>query len=218
MKRLLNELKKEYDALQQVYGDPNLHSIYFGGCVDRPDICLVFMNPTARNIAADMSWCGPHFPWIGTKNVWHLFFQIGVIGENLYTEIRTMRGKDWSPEFAKKVYQEVEKNRFYITNLAKCAQIDARGLPDSVYVQYLELFWEEMNVVKPKTIILFGNQVSSIVLGEKISVSQVRKKKFQRDGFTLFSVFYPVGNGAFHVDKALEDIHYIIEEQKFGVN
>ena len=35
-----------------------------------------------------------------------------------------------------------------------------------------------MEIVKPKVITLFGNQVSSVVLGEKISVSQVRKKEF----------------------------------------
>lgn len=45
-----------------------------------------------------------------------------------------------------------------------------------VYKKYLNLFKKEMEIVNPKVIILFGNQVSSIVLDEKISVSNVRKK------------------------------------------
>ena len=70
---------------------------------------------------------------------------------------------------------------------------------------------KEMEIVNPKVIILFGNQVSSIVLGEKISVSEVRKKEFLlKKKFKCYSVFYPVGNGAFHVVKSIEDILYII--------
>ena len=68
-----------------------------------------------------------------------------------------------------------------------------------------------MNIIKPKRIILFGNQVSSIVLGEKIKVSEVRKKKFEKDNHEYYSVYYPVGNGIFNMDKAVEDIKYIKE-------
>lgn len=208
---MLEELCKEYDKLQQKYGDKKLNSIYFGGCTKNPDICLVFMNPTARNITADKSWKGLNAPWIGTKNVWQLFEQIGVINEAIYLEIKSKKGKEWTPEFAEKVYQEVTENKFFITNLAKCTQIDARELPDKIYSKYLDLFLKEMNMVNPKKIILFGNQVSSIVLDQKISVSQVRKQKFIKDGFEYYSVYYPVGNGRFNMDKAIEDILYIKE-------
>ena len=39
---------------------------------------------------------------------------------------------------------------------------------------------KEIEIVNPKVIVLFGNQVSSIVLGQKISVSQCRKQLFQK--------------------------------------
>lgn len=167
------------------------------------------MNPTARNIAASREWNGLRAPWIGTKNVWHLFYEVGMINEQIYSQINSKKGKDWTEDFANLVYKEVEKNKVYITNLAKCTQVDARGLPDKVYLEYLDLFMEEMKLVKPKKIILFGNQVSSIVLGEKISVSQVRRKKFYKDDMLFYLVYYPVGNGAFNMDKAVEDILYI---------
>ncbi len=210
---MLEEIEKEYIKMQKKYGDPKLDSITFGGCKENPEICLVFMNPTARNITASKEWKGLKSPWIGTKNVWNLFYQIGMIDDSLYQEIRTRKGKEWTPSFAEKVYKSVEEKKFYITNLAKCTQIDARALPDKIYLEYLKLFKKEMKIVKPKKIVLFGNQVSSIVLGEKISVSQVRKQPFYKDGFTYYSVYYPVGNGSFNLNKAIEDILFIEGEK-----
>lgn len=207
---MLNELEKEYQNMQIKYGDPNLDSITFGGCKNNPDICFVFMNPTGRNITASKDWKGIKSPWIGTKNVWNLFYEIGVIEKNIYEEIKSKKGKEWTIEFAEKVYKCVENNKVYITNLAKCTQIDARALKDEVFLKYLELFFQEINIVKPKKIILFGNQVSSIVLNEKISVSTVRKKEFNYKGFKFYSVYYPVGNGFFNIDKAIEDIKWIM--------
>ena len=212
---MLEELVKKYDKMQKTYGDPKLDSIDFGGCTDSPDVCFVFMNPTARNVTSSKEWKVIKSTWVGTKNVWTLFNKLGLIDDEIYTRIRSIKGSEWTYEFAEEVYGQVAKNKFYITNLAKCTQVDARPLPDSVYKDYLNLFIKEMEIVKPKVIILFGNQVSSVVLGEKISVSQVRKKEFLlKNKFKCYSVFYPVGNGSFNVDKSIEDILYIINSQK----
>ena len=173
------------------------------------------MNPTARNIAADKSWQGPRSPWIGTKNIWDLFRAIKIIDEDLYREIKSKKGREWTPDFAKKVYKKVENNKIFITNLGKCTQIDARPLPDKVFKEYLTLMENEIAIVNPKVIILFGNQVSSIFLKEKISVSTSRKKKYIKEinnkKYTCFSVYYPIGNGRFNIDKSIEDILWIKE-------
>lgn len=212
---MLEKLEKKYAKLQKEYGDPNLDSITFGGCLENPDVCLVFMNPTARNITASKEWKGIKSPWVGTKNVWTLFFKLGMIDEILYNKIKSIKGTEWTYDFAEEVYEQVRENSFYITNLAKCTQIDARELPDAVFKNYLDLFLEEMEIVKPKVIILFGNQVSSVVLGKKISVSKVRRQEFiLNDKFKCYSVYYPVGNGSFNIDKAIEDILYIINSLK----
>ena len=121
-----------------------------------------------------------------------------------------MKGKEWTVEFADQVYKMIEDRKIYVTNLAKCTQLDARYLDDSIYKKYLKLFMKEMEIVNPKVIVLFGNQVSSIVLGENISVSQVRKKEFLLNKkFKSYAVYYPVGNGIFNMDKAVEDILWI---------
>ncbi len=215
----LEDLNKEYDKLQMKYGAKELHSVYNGGCSDNPDICLVFMNPTGKNISTTNSWHGIHSPWIGTKNVWTLFHNLDLLDDDILAEIRAIKGSEWTEDFAVKVYDNVIKHKYFITNLGKCTQIDARPLKDDVFLEYKKLLFKEFEIVKPKVIILFGNQVSSIVLDKKISVSEVRKQKhLLKVGdkeFDVFCVYYPVGNGYFNVDKAIEDIKWIKEQYKF---
>lgn len=211
----LEELKQKYDKLQKKYGAKELDSIYNGGCTKNPDICFVFMNPTRRNIASSKEWKGIKSPWIGTKNIWSLFYQLDLMNEEIYKKIKNIKGSEWTEEFAEEVYNDVKKHKYFITNLGKCTQVDARELPNSVYEEYLDLLKEEIEIVNPKVIVLFGNQVSSIVLNKKISVSQCRKQLFTYNinskEYKFYSVYYPVGNGRFNIDKSIEDIKYIQE-------
>ena len=210
---IIEDLNIEYDKLQKKYGAKELNSIYNGGCKNNPDICFVFMNPTGRNIASDPSWQGSRSPWIGTKNIWALFNKVNLIDEDIYEQIKNKKGSEWTPEFAKEVYANIEKHKVFITNLGKCTQIDARPLPDSVLSKYLKFLEKEIELINPKVIILFGNQVSSIVLKQKISVSTSRKieytKKIKKNNYKCYSVYYPVGNGIFNIDKSIEDINWI---------
>ena len=80
----LDDLKKEYDKLQLEYGAKDLDSIYYGGSTNNPDICFVFMNPTKRIIASNKSWKGIKSPWIGTKNIWDLFYNVNLLNDKIY--------------------------------------------------------------------------------------------------------------------------------------
>lgn len=213
----LEDLTKEYDKLQRKYGAKELNSIYNGGCTENPDICFVFMTPTGKNPSSLKTWQGIKSPWLGTKNIWDLFYNLDLMDKEIYEEIKKKKGSEWTPTFAEYVYNDVTKHKYFITNLGKCTQVDARPLPDSVYKEYLELLKKEIEIINPKVIILFGNQVSSIVLEEKISVSLCRKKEFIREingkEYKFYSVFYPVGNGRFNIDKSIEDIKWIMEHE-----
>ena len=211
----IQDLNKEYDKLQLKYGAKELDSIYNGGLEENPNICFVFMNPTGRNIASEKSWKGRKSPWIGTKNIWDLFYSVGLQDEETYKKIKSIKGSEWTEEFADEVYEDVKRHKYFITNLGKCTQEDARPLPDKIYKEYLSLLEKEIEILNPKVIILFGNQVSSIVLNEKISVSNVRKKLFKKvingKEYDAYSIYYPIGNGRFNIDKSIEDIKWIIE-------
>ena len=122
--------------------------------------------------------------------------------------------QEWSEEFADIVYADVEKHKYFITNLGKCTQVDARVLPNSVYSEYLDLLCKEIEIINPKTIITLGNQVSSIVLNKNISVSQCRRQNFLKNiasrEYKVYPVYYPIGNGTMNIDKAIEDLKFII--------
>lgn len=211
----LENLKKEYEKMQQIYGDKALKSINFGGCTENPDICFVFMNPTSKNIASNPLWNGIRAPWIGTKNIWDLFVATNLFDINIYNEIKSKKANEWNKEFADKVYNEVKKNKLFITNLGKCTQVDARPIQNSVYEKYLSLLEREIEIVDPKVIVLFGNQVSTVFLKEKISVSQCRKIEFIKNingkEYKCYAIFYPIGNGRFNINKSIEDILWIKE-------
>ena len=79
------------------------------------------------------------------------------------------------------------------------------------------MLFKEIDIIKPKVIITFGNQVRSIVLNKKISVSENRKIchkiKIKKNIYKVYPVYYPVGNGIFNMDKSIEDINWIIENE-----
>ena len=207
-----NEIVKEYQKLQNIYGEKTLDPITSGGKMNNPDICFVFMNPTARNIAAEKTWTSLKAPWIGTKTIWKLFTETNLLDKNLLEEIRERKGSEWDYDFTEKVYKEIEERGVYITNLAKCTQKDARPLPNSVFKQYLDLLYKELELVKPKKIVTFGNQVSSIFLQQPISVSKNRREIFKVEvggnEVQTLPVYYPVGQGQRNVNLSIEDINW----------
>ncbi len=215
----LRSLAKEYNKLQKIYGARELDAIVGGGCTKHPHICFIFMNPTGRNIASSKEWTGIKAPWIGTKNIWDLFYQLHLLDGDIYKRIKDIRGKDWTYDFASQVYLDVTKHKCYITNLGKCTQVDARPLADATLRQYLNLLEQEIDIVKPQIVILFGNQVSSIFLNEKISVSKCRRQVYYKTigdhVYPCYPVYYPVGNGRFNLDKAIQDITWIMENNLY---
>lgn len=211
----IEALKKDFDVLQKKFGSSKLRAIYGAGCTLKPKVCFVFMNPTGRNVAAVKDWDGLRAPWLGTKNIWKLFYQLELIKNSTYKTIQKMKPHDWNPAFAQEVYKELQNKKVYVTNLSKATQEDARPLPDSIFKNYLSLFKKELSILQPKLIITFGNQVSSIILEKPINVSLFRKTSvpilINNRTVPLFPVYYPVGQGMRNIEKAIEDIKYVFQ-------
>ena len=213
----IDKINKEYDNLQRIYGSKDLNSVYGCGEDKNPRVALVFMNPTKRNIATNRDWTGLRAQWLGTKQIWDFLTKCGLFDEKLNDRIKSMKPKDWTPKFCAIVYEEVKKRGIWITNLAKCTQDDARPLPDKVFLEYKDLMEQELIIVNPQKVFFFGNQVASIMLNEKITVSTARKKKFglkiNKNIYESYAIYYPVGNGRFNQSKAIEDIKLILNFQ-----
>jgi DNA polymerase len=210
----LERLKKEVDGLQKVYGNPELQVIYGAGKINQPKFYLLFMNPTARNISATKSWTGLRAPWLGTKNIWKILFALKLISPENFQKIQTFKSTDWSQEFCLEIYNELNKNSVYISNLAKCTQDDARALHDDFFKAYLENSLAEIYSVNPKMVISFGNQVSSILLNKKIKVSDYKKDQGEKliirgREFMVYPTFYPIGQGMRNLGQAIARIKYL---------
>lgn len=211
----LPELFPLFDRLQLEYGEKTLAPVYGAGCIKKPKILFLFMNPTGRNISAQKDRKGLRAAWLGTKNIWKLFLAVGVISKPAFTTIQSYRPNQWTPEFCQQVYQELNQNKIYVTNLAKCTQIDARPLHNNVFKAYLEAIEKEISLVQPTHIISFGNQVSSLLLRKNIKVSDYQKNEYEIfeinwKKYTIYPTFYPVGQGMRNIDKAIERIKNIV--------
>ncbi|MCA9375331.1 hypothetical protein KC622_03305 [Candidatus Dojkabacteria bacterium] len=196
----LEQLFPKFNQLQKEYGDSEFLPIYGAGKVSSPDVMLIFMNPTGRNIASLQGWKGLRAPWIGTKQVWKLVNKLSIISNEQLNQIISAKADEWTENFAKEVYESVSMNNCYITNFAKCTMSDARSLPNSIFLQYKNLLLEEIYLVKPNMIVSFGNQVSSLLLSKTLSVSNYVNDEFEElvvDGisYKIYPTYYPVGQG-----------------------
>src|SRR6266536_2434291 len=140
---------------ERYYGDHVLDAINGAGQINRPKLALVFINPTHRNLSADKQWVGLKAPWIGCTNIWQLFRDAGLIDGRLADEIQRAK-TSWSEEFAQRVYSQVAARSLYITNMVKWAGLDAK-LPERQKIQlYAPVLLEELRIIRPKLIIVFG--------------------------------------------------------------
>ena len=211
----VKSLHKKIDSIQALYGESSLHAIYGAGCIDKPEVMFIFMNPTARNIAARKSWKGLRAPWLGTKNVWDIFFKLGFLSVEVYKKIQTLKPDEWTKKFCNEIYFEFKKHKVFVTNLAKCTQLDARPLKDFVFKKYLELTKKEIGLIQPKRIVSFGNQVSSILLSKPISVGNyidAKSETLEINGkvFRVYPTHYPVGQGRRNMPLAIKRINKIL--------
>lgn len=209
-------LHQEIDRRQAIHGDASLCSVYGTGCIKNPRVMFVFMNPTGRNVSTNKTWQGIRASWLGTKNIWHLFNKLKLISDEYFTKTQKLSPADWTENFAREIYTELKNNGVFITNLAKCTQVDARPLKDRVFKDYLDLIKQEILAVNPQNIISFGNQVSSIILGKAISVSQYPNKKSEllkigNKKFNVFPTYYPIGRGRMNLPLAVKRIEKILK-------
>lgn len=216
----LNHLFTQYDRLHEIYGYEHLTSIYGAGALNAPDVCLIFMNPTSKNVSSSKDWKGLKAPWLGTKNVWKLLSKLGIFNNvDMLNEIIRMKPEEWTNDFALKLYTEIADQSVYVTNIAKCTQSDAKHLSNSVYKEYLPLMIEELSIIKPKKIIAMGNQVNSVILRKPISVSKYRNDEYEVLSINndlqlkVFPSYYPIGQGMRNMPLAIERIRKVLSTQ-----
>ena len=214
MRLQIKNFDNHINRLHKRYGSSHLFPIYGAGCIKNPKLALLFMNPTARNVSAYSLWKGLRAPWIGTKNVWKMFYHVGFISKNNFDSTQKLKPFEWTEKIAIQLYRSLYRKGIYITNLAKCTQDDARPLGNDVFRAYRALTLEEIYQIDPQSIITFGNQVSSLFVNKFIKVSEYVSNfetiRIHNKFFKVFPTYYPVGQGMRNMGKAIERIKKLV--------
>ncbi len=136
--------------------------------------------------------------------------------EQTFTATQNKKPQDWDDTFARDLHTKLASKKVFLTNLARSTQPDARPLSNSIFVACAPLMEEEIDFIKPKVVITFGNQVSSALLKRPIKVSESRRKSFElntkNDNYTAYATYYPVGMGMVNMSKAVEDVKWILSK------
>ncbi len=215
----LSDVWKEIDSCSSCEIEGNkLQHILGAGKTKNPNLMIVFINPTSRNISSRKGWEGLRFPFIGRKRPWDIFEKAGWIDKNLLQEINTNEN-NWSYRFTQKVLDYLEERKLYLTNIVKCAGSDARLPTISKIKSQLHLFQRELELVNPKVIVSFGLLPTKALLKEDIKMSELYREtiksgrpriyeaEINRKKYKVFPCYYPIGRG--NPKKALEMLGYL---------
>ncbi|MBI4163791.1 MAG: hypothetical protein HY512_02935 [Candidatus Aenigmarchaeota archaeon] len=215
----LEDVWKEIDSCSFCKSESNqLQHILGAGETKNPELMIVFINPTARNISSHRGWKGLRFPFIGRKRPWDIFEKAEWIDKNLLQEINTNEN-NWSYEFTQKVLDYLKDRKLYLTNIVKCTGSDARLPTISKINSQLHLFHKELELVNPKLIVSFGLLPTQALLKQDVKMSELyrettksRQPKFydctvNRKKYKVFPCYYPIGRG--NPKRALDMIGYL---------
>ncbi len=195
----VHELNKRH------FPENELMPILGNGKINHPKIMFVFINPTARNSSSQKDWRGPRFPFIGTKQIWRIFFRAGLLEEELMSYIE--KNKDWSLDFTNKLLCTLQEKSLYITNIVKWTGEDAT-LPNQEKINlFLPILKKEIELVQPEKIMTFGLIPFEALTKRKIKLKDyyttaIKQRKLeaidvQINNFKtkILACYFPVGRG-----------------------
>ncbi len=202
----LEELWKIIDDINKKhFPENNLKPILGGGLAFCPKFMFIFINPTSANISSKQNWPGPRFPFVGTKAIWRIFHQAGLLDEQLIEKINS--SKLWSVGFTNDILNFLKTKSFYFTNIVKWTGANA-ALPDSQKIKlFLPILEKEIEIVKPRCIVTFGLIPFENLTKQKIKLSDYYsrvKQKQQLESFDikcgqfktkLIPCYFPIGRG-----------------------
>ncbi len=216
----LNELWNRVDDCEDCATSYNqLQHILGGGEENNPKIMFVFINPTRRNIASSPEYTGPRFPFIGTKEVWRVFFNAGLFPAELMEQINH---GNWSKGLIDSVLNFLKESGFYFTNVSKCCNSNAT-LPDNEKIlKGKKILFEEISIVNPKLIVAFGLIPIKAITVKNIKlqdyINSIRNKideplestSIFNKSYPVVPCYFPVGRG--NPKKAVEILKHITDK------
>jgi uracil-DNA glycosylase len=181
-----------------------LRHIPGGGKDDRPELLLVFINPTFRNMTAAQDWPGPRFPFAGKPRLWGILAEAGLVDAALPGRIAALGP---TPAMVELLIAETRRAGLYLTNALKCVDSGAR-LPAAERVRAARPFLEqEIALVQPRRIVTFGlipfqalteralRLADHLWDAEHGRISFYPSRPIAGAGYPVFPCYFPTGRG-----------------------
>ena len=174
-----------------------------GAGARRPDLMLVLVNPTHRNLSADPAGvhaAGPRFPFIGVRQFWRVLAAGGLIDRKIAASLPPRAA--WRPEHTDLVRRELVRRRLYLSNIVKCCYPHGDYPAPEVVRDQLGLLGEEIRLVRPRRLVAFGALVLKTLTGRNIKLSDPRQLSagaveiVSGLGVPVAACHFPIGRGS----------------------
>jgi hypothetical protein len=119
----------------------------------KPNVALILINPTYRNISAGQTELTWRFPFVGVRSFWQVMFNAGLISQDTFGLIYK---NEWSEKTLRKIRSELEAKGIYITNFSKCTRKDSLYPAKETLDYHEKILKEELVILNPKLILTFG--------------------------------------------------------------
>jgi uracil-DNA glycosylase len=194
-----------------------------GGCDDQPDLTLVFINPTVRNISAHAAWEGPRFPFSGKPKLWQILAEAGWVSADLPERMAALGP---TPAMVEILVDEAHRQRLYLTNAVKCVD-DGSNLPAAARVAAgWPFLQQEIALVRPKAIVAMGLIPFGVLTGHTVRLADelwhaqhgdyhaYPSRLIDGQSYPVFPCYFPTGRGnPVAALKMLTALHQILNRQ-----
>ena len=213
----LQKLYKQIDNCKFCKTDKNLLQHIHGFGVLNPNLMLILVNPTYRNLSSDPEYKDVRFPFIGVRQFWKVLADGGLIDKGVGYGLPLR--KDWKDKHTEQIKQELIQNKLFLTNIVKCCYGHSLYPENRVIAEQLKLLAEEIRIVRPKKIVAFGGLVYKILTKKNVRLSDYwvegrEEKKETVSGLMVpvIPCYFPVGRG--NPKKAAEIMRKFLQMQK----
>jgi hypothetical protein len=182
--------KKDKNPLQHIHG--------FGAL--KPNLMLILINPTYRNLSSDPKYTGIRFPFIGVRQFWKVLADGGLINEKIAYSLPLR--SEWRDEHTEEIKKELINNKLFLTNIVKCCYNHGFYPKKEVVEEQLKILREEIRIVKPKRIIAFGAFTYKTLTGKNIKLSnykntlEIVSERISGLEIQTIPCYFPIGQGS----------------------
>lgn len=175
-----------------------------GGCVYKPDVMFILINPTVGNISAHADWNGPRFPFASKPAFWRILAETGFVGSDLPQRMNTLGP---TPAMVEMLVAATQQRRLYLTNAVKCVD-DGSSLPPRTRVaDNWPVLQQEIDCVQPRLIVAMGLIPFGVLTGRQVrladqlwaaehgAVNFFASRPIVGRTFPVFPCYFPTGRG-----------------------